>query len=46
MKYWIVIEGVCFLLVVALNAKPIIEGLLMLLRGMKRMFGGRGAAKK
>ena len=45
-RYWIVIEGVCFVLIVALNAKPIIDGLLMLLRGMKRMLGGRGGAKK
>ena len=45
-RYWMVIEGVCFVLIVALNAKPIIDGLLMLLRGMKRMLGGRGGAKK
>lgn len=45
-RYWMVIEGVCFVLIVALNAKPIIDGLLMLLRGMKRMLGSRGGAKK
>lgn len=45
-KFWIALECVCFVLVIALNAKPIIEGVIMLLRGMKRMLGGRGTAKR
>lgn len=41
LPYWIVIESVCFVIMVALNAKPIIRGIAMLLGGMKKMLGGR-----
>ncbi len=45
-RYWIAVEAVCFLLIAALNAKPIIEGALMLLRGVIGMLSGRLGAKK
>lgn len=41
-RCWIVIEAACFLLIFALNAKPIIEGALMLLRGFLGAVRGRG----
>ena len=34
LPYWIVIESVCFVIMVALNAKPIIRGIAMLLGGI------------
>lgn len=45
LRYWMVIEAVCFIAIVVLNAKPILRGVMMLLGGMIGAIKGKKGGK-
>ena len=45
LRYWMVIEAVCFIAIVVLNAKPILRGVVMLLGGMIGAIKGKKGGK-